>query len=119
MVKNKTRIVNLSVAQGAFGSLLKTIRGASHDYDFSSLQEIRQLLNNNKAKILSIIKNNSPESIYKLAKLLGRNFKAVSKDIKLLEKYGFIELKHESKGRRKRLKPVLAIDALQLNIHMK
>ena len=55
--------------------------------------------------------------MYQLAKLLGRDFKAVSQDIKLLEKFGLIELKPETKGKRKRLRPVIVVDSLQININ--
>jgi len=114
--KERTRIVNLYISPNAFSSIFKRLRGERSDYDFSGLADLRQLLSNEKAKILNTIKNRNPESIYHLAKILGRDFKAVSKDIKLLERFGFIELKHEVKGKRKKLKPVVVIDNLQINI---
>ena len=114
--KQKTRIVNLYVTPGAFASIFKRLKGDRSEYDFSGLSDLRQLLSNEKSKILNVIKNNNPGSIYKLAKILGRDFKAVSQDTKLLEKYGFIELKAENIGKRKKLKPVMAIDNLQINI---
>lgn len=117
--KQRTRIVNLSVTPGTFASLFKRLRGKSTEYDFSQITELRQLLSNEKAKILHTIQTHNPDSIYKLARVLGREFKSVREDIKVLEKYGFIELKAESKGNRKRLKPLLAIDALQININFK
>ena len=114
--KKKTRIVNLYITKGAFASIFKRLKGDRSDYDFSALAELRLLLSNEKAKILNIIKDRSPDSIYQLAKMLGRDFKAVSKDIKLLEKFGFIELKERKKGGRRKLKPEMAIDNLQINI---
>jgi predicted transcriptional regulator len=115
--KERTRIVNLYITPTAFTSIFKRLRGDKSDYDFSSLAGLRQLLSNEKAKILNIIKEQQPESIYKLTKILRRDFKAVSHDIKLLEKFGFIELKPETKGKRKKLRPVIAIDNLQININ--
>jgi len=114
--KKKTRIVNLFITPSAFASIFKRLRGDRSEYDFSALTELRQLLTNEKSKVLNTIKNSKPDSIYQLAKILGRDFKAVSNDVKLLEKFGFIELKHESKGKRKKLKPVPSIDSLQINI---
>lgn len=114
--KIKTRIVNLYITPGTFASIFKRLRGDRSDYDFSGLHDLRQILSNEKAKILNIIKNQNPDSIYKLAKILGRDFKAVSHDIKILERFGFIELKPETKGKRKRLKPIIAISNLQINI---
>lgn len=115
--KPRTRIVNLYIKPSAFASIFKRLRGDRSDYDFSALAELRQLLSNEKAKILNSIKNQKPESIYRLSRILGRDFKAVSHDVKLLEKFGFIELKKEEQGKRKKLKPVLSIDNLQININ--
>lgn len=114
--KTRKRIVNLYITQNAFASIFKRLRGDRSEFDFSALAELRQLLNNEKAKILNIIKNNKPESIYKLARILGRDFKSVREDIKILEKFGFVELKENSKGKRKMLKPVISIDNLQINM---
>lgn len=114
--KQRTRIVNLYVTSSAFASLFKRLRGDRSEYDFSALQELRQLLGNEKSKVLNVIKNQNPNSEYQLAKFLGRNFKSVHEDLKILKKFGFIELKPESKGNRKMLKPIISLDSLQINI---
>jgi len=114
--KEKTRVVNLYITPGAFASIFKRLRGDKSEYDFSGLTDLRQLLSKEKAKLLNVVKNQQPDSIYKLAKLLERDFKAVSQDIKLLERFGFISLKPLTKGKRKKLKPEIAIDNLQINI---
>ena len=49
-----------------------------------------------------------------LLRSLGRSFKAVSDDVKLLKKFGFIELKEESSKKRKRLRPVIVVDTLNI-----
>ena len=113
----RTRIINLYITPGTITSIFKRLRGDRSDYDLSGLTDLRHLLSKEKAKTLNTIKTQSPESIYKLAKILGRDFKAVREDIKLLEKFGFIELKPETKGKRKKLKPEIVIDNLQLNIN--
>ena len=51
-----------------------------------------------------------------LARILSRDFKSVSDDIKLLERFGFIELVSERTGKRKRLKPVIIIDQVTINV---
>jgi predicted transcriptional regulator len=61
-----------------------------------------------------MIKTKKPRSLYHLARLLGRDFKAVSKDVSLLEKFGFIDFHRGKTGKREAKVPVLAID--QLNI---
>ncbi len=114
--EGRTRVVNLYVTPTSFSSFFKRLRGQKEDYNFSGLSDLRKMLSNEKAKILNVIKNEKPNSIYGLAKILGRNFKAVRNDIETLEKFGFVELKPGSKGDRKRLKPMVAIDNLQVNI---
>ena len=118
MVKEfQTRIINLFITPTAFSSFFKRLRGDRSDFDFSGLIDLRKLLSNEKAKILNAIKNQKPESIYSLAKILKRDFKAVNQDVKLLKKFGFIDLKPEISGKRKRLKPEIIIDTLQININ--
>lgn len=112
----KTRIVNLYITTGAFASIFKRLKGERSEYDFSNLSDLRKLLSNEKAKMLNVIKNKNPDSIYHLAKMLKRDFKAVRDDVKHLEKFGFVELKSETKGKRKRMKPVITLDNLQINI---
>lgn len=114
MAKKRTKTINISITPGTFSYLFRRFRGEKSDYEFSELSDFRQILSNEKAKILYSIKNDKPESIYRLAKILKRDFKSVRDDVKVLEKVGFIELVKESKGQRKKLKPVLVIDSLHV-----
>ena len=116
--KIREGIVNISLEpeRSTFSALLHLF---SKEDLFSEVGLVRSILSNEKEKILHTIKEKKPVSIYVLAKELGRDFKAVSHDLKLLEKYGFIELVKQSKGKRKMLKPILAIDNLQINISFK
>ena len=112
MSKTKTREITIKESKGTF-SILKT----KEDYNFSGISALRQLLNNEKAKILYTIKTQKPNSIYDLAKKLKRNFKAVSDDLKLLEKFGFIEFIEEKTKKRIRHKPILLVETM--TIHFK
>jgi len=112
-MKLKTKTINLYITPGSFYFLF---RRAQEGYDFNELSELRQLLSNEKAKLLNIIKSKSPESMYHLAKLSGRDFKSVKKDLAVLKRFGLIDFEHKEKGKRKMLKPVIAIDKLQVNI---
>jgi len=113
--KAKTREITIVDEGGAFNTFFRKITGAK-EYDFEGISTLRKLLSNEKAKILHIIKTSNPNSIYHLAKLLGRDFKSVSDDLKLLGRFGFIDLVSNKKGKRERLKPVLAIDSLNIQI---
>jgi len=115
---SRTRTFEMKIADesGAFASFFKKFTQDSQTYDFDSLSALRKLLSNEKAKILYIIKTKKPSSLYALAKYLKRDFKAVSQDIKLLERFGLIDMISEKTGKRERLKPILVIDELLIKI---
>jgi len=111
--RTKIRYVDVNVNKESFVSKLI---GAKRSHDFSDIKILRSLLSNEKARILYLLKSKEPKSIYALAKLLGRDFKSVREDIKLLEKFGFIGFSKEKTGKREALKPTLLIDKLQIVI---
>lgn len=111
----KKREITIVEEKGTFSSLFKRLYGET-EYDFEGLEAVRHLLSNQKARLLHMIKTKSPKSIYELAKLVNRDFKAVNEDLKVLKRFGCIDLISEKKGKRVRLKPVLIADMLQLEI---
>jgi len=112
--KIKTREISIIQSKGAF-SIFR--RGRSKkDYDFEGISALRQLLSNERARILHTIKTEEPSSIYELAKKLKRSFKSVNDDVKLLERFGFIELKHEKTKKRVRHKPVITVDLVNIKV---
>tara|TARA_Y100000310_G_C20240469_1_gene604408 strand:+ start:117 stop:476 length:360 start_codon:yes stop_codon:yes gene_type:complete len=114
--KTKTRQITLVDEKGTFKTLFKKFSGEKKHYDFEGLSALRNLLSNEKARILNVIKNKKPISIYNLAKILERDFKSVNDDVKLLEKFGFIDLISEKTGQRERLKPVVVVDSINIEI---
>jgi len=118
MAKNRTKTIEITIREsgGAF-SLLKKKSIAKGAYDFSGILALRQLLSNEKARILHVIKNQKPRSIYELSKKLGRGFKSVNDDIKLLKRLGFIELVEEKTKNRTRFRPKIILDTI--TIHLK
>ncbi len=113
MAKTKVREISLTTDDKGFFFFKK----GSDKLDFSDLSSFRHLLSNEKARLLHIIKTNKPESIYDLAKKSGRTFKSVFEDIKLLERFGFVELLEHKKNNRKLLKPVISADSITIHIH--
>jgi predicted transcriptional regulator len=118
MVKAQTpregiKNISLKMKRGAFSTLLHFF---SKEALFGEVAQVRALLSNERAKIVHTIKQNNPESIYSLAKMLGRDFQSVRKDISLLQHFGVISLRKQGKGRTS-LKPVLNLDTLQININ--
>jgi len=118
MVKEKVKIreVTIRESKGTF-SLFRKKGISKKDYDFSGILALRQMLSNERARILDVVKTQKPLSIYDLAKKLGRTFKSVSSDINLLKRFGIIELLEQKTKNRVRHKPVLVAD--KITIHLK
>ncbi len=114
--RTKIREITIADEGGTFTTFFKKLSGEKESYDFEGIAAFRALLSNEKARMLHVLKTKNPHSLYHLAKLLGRDFKAVHEDLKLLERFGFIELVAEKTGKRERLKPVLVVDTLQIKI---
>lgn len=122
MASTKTREITITESKGAFNLNIPGIpifkkQGISKkDYDFEGISALRHLLSNEKARMLHVIKTQNPSSIYDLAKKLGRRFKPVADDIKLLERFGFIELSEEKTKKRIRHKPEVIVDKVTIHI---
>jgi len=114
----KTRDIDIVDKGGTFASFFGRVTGEHSDYNFEGISALRQLLSNEKAKILHIIKTKKPSSIYNLAKIINRDFKSVNEDVKFLERFGFIDLIAEKTGKRERLKPVIVVDSIHINIRV-
>ena len=121
-IKNKmvkktiSKQINLVNEEGAFLTFFKKLGGEKKESDFNDISIVRSLFSNEKARILHAIKNKKPNSIYHLGKIVGRNFKSVSDDVKILEKFGLIDFVAEKTGKRRRLKPVLAAESINIEI---
>lgn len=113
--KIKTRYIDINVKAGGFVS---HIIGSGEKYNFSDIALLRRVLSNEKAKILYVLKHQKITSIYHLSKILERDFKSVYQDLKLLERFGFIEFYSEKKGKRISHIPYLTIDSMQFIINI-
>lgn len=107
------KYISLEHKRGTFRALFSMFSSESL---FGEVAQVRALLSNERAKILHIIKKNNPSSIYELAKILGRDFQSVRKDITLLQHFGIVKLQKQGKSRIS-LKPTLNLDSLQININ--
>jgi len=115
MPKTKTREITIKESKGSFSIFSKGSTG-KEKYNFDGISALRKLLSNEKARILDAIKVEKPKSIYGLAKLLKRPFKAVMDDIKLLERFGFIDLLQEKTKKRIRHRPIIVVDNMIIKI---
>jgi predicted transcriptional regulator len=60
---------------------------------FVSVEAMRQVLTESRLALLHTIRTRRPRSIAELAKLLGRDFKNVRTDVKVLSELGLVESK--------------------------
>jgi predicted transcriptional regulator len=113
--KTKIRYVEVNATEKSFVSKLI---GVKPSHDFSDVKFLKSILSNEKARILHTLKHENPKSIYALAKFLGRDIKSVNEDVRLLERFGFIEFHAEKTGKRGSLMPVLTVDKIQIIINI-
>ena len=114
--KTKTRQITIVGDKGTFQTLFKRFSGEKKSYDFEGLSALRNLLSNEKARALHVIKNKQPKSIYELSRILERDFKSVYDDVKLLERFGFVELISERTKNRDRLRPLVVVDSINIEV---
>ena len=119
MAEKKTgvRTITLGTESGAFSAIFGRFR-SEKKHTNSDIALLRSLLSNEKARLLHVLKTKQPNSIYELAKILGRDFKSVRTDITALENFGFIEMIPVHKGKRQKLKPLLVLDELKITVQI-
>lgn len=117
MTKIRKREITIKQSKGAF-SIFKKTGFSKGDFDFEGLSVLRQILSNEKARLLNVAKLQKPISIYDLAKKLNRSFKSVRDDVLLLERLGFLDLIEEKTKNRTRHRPEVSIDTITLNINI-
>ncbi len=82
---------------------------------FESVDAMRAALTNKRLLILKTIKEKEPGSVYELAKLLNRDQKNISQDIKLLAEVGLVTLEKIEKE-KKRIVPHVDYSKILLEI---
>lgn len=76
---------------------------------------VLKALTEKRLEILHTIKEEHPQSIYELAKILGRDLNNVLDDLKYLKELGLVELR-KSKTEREKTIPKVDYDKIQLDI---
>ena len=66
---------------------------------FRNVDVMRKVLTNKRLQLIKSIRKHKPQSIYELAKIVGRDPKSVNIDIMVLNKLGMIDLKRTDKKR--------------------
>ena len=82
---------------------------------FENVEAFRKVMTDKRMELLRVIKAKSPDSIYGLAKIVGRDLKSVNTDISVLKDMGLVSLEKEPNERR-RVRPVVDFDKLNVEI---
>jgi predicted transcriptional regulator len=84
---------------------------------FASVVAYQQVMSDQKYAILATVCKHRPQSIYQLAKFLGRTTQNVIRDCRVLEGHGFMTFEEIGDGRKTKA-PRLAFDYNAIVIHM-
>jgi predicted transcriptional regulator len=68
---------------------------------FDSIDTMRAILTNKRLLILKTVREQSPSSVYELAKMLGRDLKNVNQDLKLLAEVGLVTLEKKQTDKKR------------------
>lgn len=71
----------------------------------------RAIFTESRLRIIRVLKEKSPRSIYDLAKLINRDFKNVYDDVDFLAQIGMIKMEERKTGRKQK-KPILVCDKI-------
>ena len=82
---------------------------------FDSIDTMRAVLTNNRLLILKTIREHHPQSVYELAKILGRDLKNVNQDLKMLADIGLVILE-KAETDKKRVIPHVDYNKILLEI---
>lgn len=82
---------------------------------FVDLEAMRSVLTPQRLRLLSVIREMHPDSVYELAKRIGRALKNVQDDVSLLSRIGLISLSRKRTARKK-VAPCVDYDRLQIQI---
>lgn len=113
--RTKTQTITFNTEKGRFDAILSRFRSEKKP-EKTDASILKSILSPEKARLLHMLKEKQPNSIYELAKLLARDFKSVRQDVLLLQDFGFVELIPIHKGKRQKLKPLLVLDELRINL---
>lgn len=82
---------------------------------FENINALRKVITEKRLELLKVIKEKSPDSVYELANLVGRDLKTVNDDLAALKYYGLVSLT-KSKEKRAKVKPEVLFDKLSIEI---
>jgi predicted transcriptional regulator len=90
--------------------------GPREEVGFTSIEAARNFLTRERLALLHAIRTQHPQSLYELARQVGRDFKNVQEDIRLLERHGLVRVARESRGKRTVKVPQVHFEEIALKI---
>ena len=81
-----------------------------------SLEAARRILTPERLKMLRIIKRKKPASLYALAKIMGKNFRAIYRDVGILSDVGLIQKEEYREGRREKTRVGVRAKEIHLSV---
>ena len=84
---------------------------------WASVESYQQFMSDQKYTILAAIHKYDPQSVYQLAKILGRAQQNVARDCDLLAGHGFIKFEETDDGRKTKV-PRLAFGYNAIEVHL-
>ena len=106
MPQDKIRARVMSIARGEY----KPKRNEPKVW-FPSMKSVAEVLSDNNRALLRMIAENQPASLSELADVAGRQPSNLSRTLKTMEHYGFVELKKENRT----VRPI--VKATEFEIH--
>ncbi|HBA88690.1 MAG TPA: hypothetical protein DCZ75_12135 [Geobacter sp.] len=74
----------------------ETVEKQASGVYFTDLDAFRKVLTQKRLELLHVIRKDKPSSIHQLARLVRRDIKNVSTDVKYLSQVGLVELKEKN-----------------------
>lgn len=71
-----------------------------------------------RLEIFKVIHDKSPGSLYELSQIMNKDLGYISKEVRVLESIGLIELVKDSSGVREKIKPVAQYDRIVLDFDL-
>lgn len=106
MPQDKIRARVLAIARGEYKP-----KSNEPKVWFPSMKSVAEVLSDNNRALLRMIADNQPESLSELADVAGRQPSNLSRTLKTMEHYGFVELKKENRT----VRPI--VKATEFEIH--
>jgi predicted transcriptional regulator len=84
---------------------------------FENLDAFRKILTEKRLELLHVVKRDKPDTIHELSRLLSRDIKNVSDDLKYLSELGLVSLdKSAIAGEGRRVSPRVRYEKIRLEI---